>query len=1016
MLPELRRPRADDGAVHEGHRRPAGSSRSTRRSTTRRGSTARRSAARRRSAYPICDSRGGARLLREPGRHRVSHLDEPRRRADGIPTCSCSISIRPTDGFELVRVTARLLAEDARRARPARVREDDRQQGPARRRAARRQGHLRRSSSSSLRRSRAAVHAAPRAADDRVLQEGSQGPAVPRHDAERARRDVRHGVLAARQAGRCRSRRRSRGTRSTIRRCARISSHSAIFAHDSIGAAIRGRSCVRARPRRNPHSPRLGPACYAGQTMTVRPPAVAGSFYPGARDALDAQLSQLLGAVKTPEGPCPKALIVPHAGYVYSGADRGERVRARGAVRRSHRARRAHRAGAPRVRRRARVDRRATARARRSARSRSTRDRQACTREPGRARARALARGRAAVPAEGVSERARRSAVRLARDARGSRRAARAQLWGGPETLIVISSDLSHYLPYAEGRALDQADRASRSSRSMPPSRASTRAARSASTACCGSRERKRHARRARRSAQLRRHRRHARRGRRLRRVRVLRGGADERAGRCSSTWARARLREDARRRRARRAPATVVRRARRGTFVTLRWTRSATCRAASARSSADRAIVDDVAHNAVAAGTARSAREARSRSPISTSSTSRSRCSRRSSRSPARPTIRVGTDGIVHPARLDARDVPAGHVGAAADARAVHGRAQAQGRAAAKLPECRARSSAVHRRQIRDPATTMTAHAGGTRPTTVASSATCARATASCSDGQRGMCFVRQRVGDEMVLTTYGRSSGFAIDPIEKKPLNHFYPGTSVLSFGTAGCNLACKFCQNWDISKSQARWTASPTRRSPEGDRARRASAPARTRVAFTYNDPTIFAEYAMDVADACHALGIHTVAVTAGYIHAEPRRAFYDKIDAANVDLKAFTDDFYRPDLRRPPRAGEGHAALPRARDQGLDRDHDAHHPDAQRLRRGAHRARRVRRRRPRARRAAALQRVPSRLPDARPPADAARDAPRARAGSRRAAGLRYVYTGNVHDREGDTTLLPVAAARR
>jgi len=159
--------------------------------------------------------------------------------------------------------------------------------------------------------------------------------------------------------------------------------------------------------------------------------------------------------------------------------------------------------------------------------------------------------------------------------------------------------------------------------------------------------------------------------------------------------------------------------------------------------------------------------------------------------------------------------------------------------------------------------------------------------------DGQRGMCFVRAREGDHMVLTTYGRSSGFALDPIEKKPLNHFYPGTSVLSFGTAGCNLACKFCQNWDISKSRA-MDRLTDRASPEAI-ARAAQEAGAASVAFTYNDPTIFAEYAMDTADACHALGLKTVAVTAGYIHAEPRRELYAKIDAANVDHKAFTDEF-------------------------------------------------------------------------------------------------------------------------
>jgi pyruvate formate lyase activating enzyme len=160
--------------------------------------------------------------------------------------------------------------------------------------------------------------------------------------------------------------------------------------------------------------------------------------------------------------------------------------------------------------------------------------------------------------------------------------------------------------------------------------------------------------------------------------------------------------------------------------------------------------------------------------------------------------------------------------------------------------------------------------------------------------EGQRGACFVRQRVGNEMVLTTYGRSSGFCIDPIEKKPLNHFYPGSSVLSFGTAGCNLACKFCQNWDISKSRD-MDRLADQATPEAIAAAAAQHGCKS-VAFTYNDPVIFAEYAMDIADACRSRGIQSVAVTAGYIHPVARREFYAKMDAANVDLKAFTDDFY------------------------------------------------------------------------------------------------------------------------
>ena len=161
--------------------------------------------------------------------------------------------------------------------------------------------------------------------------------------------------------------------------------------------------------------------------------------------------------------------------------------------------------------------------------------------------------------------------------------------------------------------------------------------------------------------------------------------------------------------------------------------------------------------------------------------------------------------------------------------------------------------------------------------------------------DGQRGMCFVRKRDGDQMVLTTYGRSSGFCIDPIEKKPLNHFLPGTPILSFGTAGCNLGCRFCQNWDMSKSREMDTLMD-QASPEKI-ARMAKKLGCFAVAYTYNDPVIFYEYAVDIAQSCHELGIKSVAVTAGYICPEPRREFYHYIDAANVDLKGFTETFYQ-----------------------------------------------------------------------------------------------------------------------
>ncbi|TNF01385.1 MAG: AmmeMemoRadiSam system radical SAM enzyme, partial [Gammaproteobacteria bacterium] len=160
--------------------------------------------------------------------------------------------------------------------------------------------------------------------------------------------------------------------------------------------------------------------------------------------------------------------------------------------------------------------------------------------------------------------------------------------------------------------------------------------------------------------------------------------------------------------------------------------------------------------------------------------------------------------------------------------------------------------------------------------------------------EGQRGLCYVRGREGDEIVLYTYGRSSGFCIDPIEKKPLNHFLPGSAVLSFGTAGCNLACKFCQNWDMSKSREMDTladaAMPDRL------AQTAVEMGCQSIAFTYNDPVIFMEYAIDVAKACRKVGVKTVAVSAGYMDDEPRREFFPYMDAANIDLKAFTDRFY------------------------------------------------------------------------------------------------------------------------
>lgn len=161
-------------------------------------------------------------------------------------------------------------------------------------------------------------------------------------------------------------------------------------------------------------------------------------------------------------------------------------------------------------------------------------------------------------------------------------------------------------------------------------------------------------------------------------------------------------------------------------------------------------------------------------------------------------------------------------------------------------------------------------------------------------AEGQRGLCFVRANQDDKMVLTTYGWSSGFCIDPIEKKPLNHFYPGTSVLSFGTAGCNLTCKFCQNWSISKARE-VDALNSQATPQMI-AQAAQRMGCRSVAYTYNDPVIFLEYAVDTAKACRELGLKNVAVTAGYVMPEARADFFSHMDAANVDLKGFTEEFY------------------------------------------------------------------------------------------------------------------------
>ncbi len=162
--------------------------------------------------------------------------------------------------------------------------------------------------------------------------------------------------------------------------------------------------------------------------------------------------------------------------------------------------------------------------------------------------------------------------------------------------------------------------------------------------------------------------------------------------------------------------------------------------------------------------------------------------------------------------------------------------------------------------------------------------------------EGDYGFCFVRQNIGGRLVLNTYGRSTGFCIDPVEKKPLNHFFPGTSVLSFGTAGCNMGCKFCQAWEITKSKQVLDRLSQQATPEmiAEAAVRLGCHS---VAFTYNDPVVWAEYAIDTAMACHDRGLKTIAVTAGFICPEPRKSLFEVMDATNVDLKGFSEDFYR-----------------------------------------------------------------------------------------------------------------------
>jgi pyruvate formate lyase activating enzyme len=270
--------------------------------------------------------------------------------------------------------------------------------------------------------------------------------------------------------------------------------------------------------------------------------------------------------------------------------------------------------------------------------------------------------------------------------------------------------------------------------------------------------------------------------------------------------------------------------------------------------------------------------------------------------------------------------------------------------------------------------------------------------------EGQRGFCFVRACQGGAVVLTTYGRSSGFCIDPVEKKPLSHFLPGTPTLSFGTAGCNLGCRFCQNWAVSTSRE-WDTLADVASPESiaDAAERWGCRS---VAFTYNDPVIFLEYAVDVAAACHARGIRTLAVTAGYLEPAARAELFGSMDAANVDLKAFDDETYRrvclarlapvlDTLEAVADAGQTWLEITTLLIPGLN-DTDAEIDALTRwiaLRLGPHVPLHFTAFHPDYR----MRDRPSTLPST---------LARARAIGQ-ANGLRYVYTGNVHDPDGQST---------
>jgi pyruvate formate lyase activating enzyme len=278
--------------------------------------------------------------------------------------------------------------------------------------------------------------------------------------------------------------------------------------------------------------------------------------------------------------------------------------------------------------------------------------------------------------------------------------------------------------------------------------------------------------------------------------------------------------------------------------------------------------------------------------------------------------------------------------------------------------------------------------------------------------DGQDGFCFIRRNRAGQLLTAGWGTTTGFAVDPIEKKPLAHFHPGSTVLSFGTAGCNLGCRFCQNWDISKARTDEARSEDEWSPERvvALARQVDAPG---IAFTYNDPIIWAEYAIDVAREAHAQGLFTVFVTNGYVSPAAREEIFRHMDAANVDLKAFTEEFYAKQTL-------SHLAPVKETLEWLARETDVWVEVTTLLIPGLNDGADETRSLSRFVRDRMGPDVPLHFTAFHPdykmldrPRTPGRTLSRARALARE-EGLRHVYTGNVHDPEGETTFCPGCGA--